>query len=133
MNLKEILSVSGLPGLYRRLATKKNGIVVESLENQQRKFLAARTYQFSPLESIAIYTHTDALPLEDVFRKMKKNPPPADTSKSGLRNYFLEILPDHDQSKVYASDIKKIVAWYTFLHDNNYLEEDAIKSTSEEE
>src|SRR5680860_253593 len=103
MKIKDLMSVSGMPGLYRLIATKQTGIVAESLETGQKKFLSARSYQFSPLESIAIYTHTDALPLEDVFGKMKDNPQSDDLSKSDLRNYFSEVLPDHDRSKVYAS------------------------------
>lgn len=145
MKIKDLMSVSGLPGLYRLIATKKTGIVAESLETGQKKFLSSRSYQFSPLESIAIYTDTDALPLEDVFGKMKENPPAEGIAKSDLRDYFIEVIPDHDQSKVYASDIKKIVAWFSYLNENGYLVEDETeiedevkeevedKDTSEEE
>lgn len=131
MKIKDLMSVSGMPGLYRSIATKKTGIVAESLETGQKKFLSARSYQFSPLESIAIYTDTDALPLEDVFNKMKDNPPSDDLAKSDLRKYFSEVLPDHDRSKVYASDIKKIVSWFTYLNENGFLEEEESEEESE--
>lgn len=124
MKIKEIMSVSGMPGLYRLLATKQSGVVGESLVTGQRKFFSARTYQFSPLESIAIYTHDEAIPLEEVFGKMKANPPADHMDKSQLREYFLEVIPDHDQSRVYVSDIKKIVSWFGFLEENGYLEEE---------
>ena len=127
------MSISGMPGLYKLLATKQSGIVAESLETGQKKFFSARSYQFSPLESIAIYTHDDALPLEDVFTNMKSNPPADNLAKSELRDYFEEVLPDHDQSKVYVSDIKKIVSWYTYLNAHGYLEEEADQDASEEE
>ena len=29
--------------------------------------------------------------------------------------YFTEILPDYDQDRVYASDIKKVINWYGIL------------------
>lgn len=137
MKIKELMSVSGLPGLYRLIATKQTGIVAESLETGQKKFLSSRSYQFSPLESIAIYTDTDALPLEDVFTKMKDNPPAEGLAKSDLRKYFFEVIPDHDQSKVYASDIKKIVAWFNYLNENGYLEaevevEEKVETETEE-
>ncbi len=132
MKIKDLMSVSGLPGLYRLIATKQTGIVAESLEIGQKKFLSSRSYQFSPLESIAIYTDTDALPLEDVFSKMKDNPPAEGLAKSDLREYFFEVIPDHDQSKVYASDIKKIVAWFNYLNENGYLEEE-VKAEEETE
>lgn len=125
MKIKELMSISGTPGLYRLLATKSSGVVGESLETGQKKFFSARSYQFSPLESIAIYTHDDALPLEEVFVKMKSNPPADDLEKSDMRDYFEQILPDHDQAKVYVSDIKKIINWFNYLHANGYLEEEA--------
>ncbi len=124
MKIKEIMSISGMPGLYRLLATKQSGVVGESLTTGQRKFFSARSYQFSPLESIAIYTHDEAIPLEEVFGKMKDNPPAGNLDKSQLREYFLEVIPDHDQSKVYVSDIKKIVSWFGFLEENGFLEEE---------
>ena len=133
MKIKDLMSISGMPGLYKLLATKQSGIVAESLETGQKKFFSARSYQFSPLESIAIYTHDDALPLEDVFTNMKSNPPADNLAKSELRDYFEEVLPDHDQSKVYVSDIKKIVSWYTYLNAHGYLEEEADQDASEEE
>lgn len=122
MQIKDLLSVSGLPGLFRLITTKNNGIIVESMEDGQKKFLSARSYQFSPLESIAIYTHDDAIPLADVFAKMKDNPPEDGMTKSDQREYFEEILPEYDQDKVYASDIKKIIKWYLFLESEGMLE-----------
>ncbi|MDG1805111.1 MAG: hypothetical protein P8H68_08735, partial [Flavicella sp.] len=32
-----------------------------------------------------------------------------------LTNYFLEILPEFDQERVYASNIKKVLQWYNIL------------------
>src|SRR5690606_5088362 len=125
MKIKELMSISGTPGLYRLLATKSSGVVGESLETGQKKFFSARSYQFSPLESIAIYTHDDALPLEEVFVNMKSNPPADNLEKSDMRGYFEQILPDHDQSKVYVSDINKIVNGFNYLHANGYLEDEA--------
>ena len=36
MDLKEILSITGKPGLFKVVAQTKNGIVVESLIDQKR-------------------------------------------------------------------------------------------------
>ena len=30
-------------------------------------------------------------------------------------NYFSEVLPDFDQERVYASNIKKVLQWYNIL------------------
>ena len=32
-----------------------------------------------------------------------------------LITYFQEILPDYDEERVYASDIKKLLNWYNIL------------------
>ena len=136
MNIKELLSISRTSGLHRLITTKNNGIIAESLESGQKKFYAARSYQYSPLESIAVFTYTDALPLEEVFEKMKKQPPKEDIQQSELREYFTEILPDHDQDKVYTSDIKKIVSWFLFLDEKGYLtteEQPDDEASTEEE
>ena len=132
MNIKDLLSVSGLPGLYRSVATKKNGIVVESLETGQKRFLTTRSYQFSPLESIAVYTDTDTLPLDEVFAKMKAQPPEKEIGKDELRDYFSSVLPEHDREKVYTSDIKKIVSWFLYLDERGYLEADEENAGDDE-
>ena len=32
-----------------------------------------------------------------------------------LKGYFLEIVPEFDEERVYASDIKKVIQWYNLL------------------
>lgn len=129
--IKDLLAVSGLPGLFRLIATKNNGIIVASLQDGQKKFLSSRTYQFSPLESIAIYTDEEAIPLMDVFQKMKDNPPSESLTKAEYRTYFSEVLPNYDQDKVYNSDIKKIITWFTFLENEGLLEAEAESEESD--
>src|SRR5690625_6314363 len=115
MNIKELLSISRTSGLHRLITTKNNGIIAESLESGQKKFYAARSYQYSPLESIAVFTYTDALPLEEVFEKMKKKTPKEDIQQSELREYYTENLPNHDLDKVNNSEIKKIISKILFI------------------
>jgi hypothetical protein len=58
-----------------------------------------------------------------------------------LEEYFFEVLPNYDEDRVYASDIKKIIQWYNILLDNNITEfveaekdaEEPTVSASEEE
>jgi len=124
--LKELMSVSGLPGLYRMVANKSNGLIAEDLDTGKRKFLSLRKHQFSPLETIAIFTHLDSVPLMDVLQKMRAiqaDIPPIkpNSSNDELRAYFLQVLPDHDDSRVFPRDIKKIIKWFTFLQERNLL------------
>jgi hypothetical protein len=135
MDLSNILAVSGLPGLFKMIGNRKNGLIVESLEDGKKKFVPARKHQFTPLESVAIYTITDTEELPVIFKSMLEqmadNPPVAPKSdKAELYNYFSKILPAYDQDRVYPNDIGKIIKWFTFLKDGGFFE--AKKSEEEE-
>ncbi len=135
MNLDELIAVSGLPGLYRMAGNRPNGLIVEDLDTGKKKFVSMRKHQFSPLETIAIFTTTDSVPLLDIFRKMderKSEVPPVDpkSNQETLRQYFTQILPEHDPHRVFPKDIKKILKWFSFLDDRNMLQ---AKTSDEEE
>lgn len=120
MKLDNILSVSGLPGLYRLVASRSNGLLIESFENKKRQFVSARQHQFTPLASIGIYTYTDVESLDVVLKKVDaaqaENPIP-DVNEKGevLRAWFKIILPEHDEDRVHINDIRKLIKWYAFL------------------
>jgi len=118
--LKEILSVSGKPGLFKMVSQGKNMYIVESLLDGKRVPVYARDKVVS-LGDIAVYTETEELPLATVLNNikikesgaaidMKSNIQPAE-----LRTYFEQILPEYDKDKVYPSDMKKIMSWYNIL------------------
>ncbi|MEL7020800.1 MAG: DUF5606 domain-containing protein [Bacteroidota bacterium] len=137
MNLENYISVTGLQGLYKMAGNRKNGLIVEDLDSGKRKFCPARRHQFTPLESIAIYTDDgESIELKNVFRNMhdqfEDNPPPATSSKpEDLREYFFDVLPTHDEDRVYTSDIKKVIKWFVFLNERGLLE-DAPEATEAE-
>lgn len=137
MNLKEILSISGKPGLYKLVKQAGNGVIVESLEDGKR-FPAFGHQKISSLEEISIYTDTEDLPLKDVFKKMyeKHEGGPSISPKSSsseLKTYFAEIIPEYDEERVYASHIKKIIQWYNILQKNDLLEFEEEEEQSEEQ
>lgn len=141
MNLKDFVAVSGLPGIYRMAANRNNGLIVADLDTGKRRFASSRKHQFTPLESIAIFTDDDdSVELAKVFQNMQDqaedNPVPATTAKpTELREYFLDVMPNHDRDRVHISDIKKVVKWYTFLvkRDLLNLPEEEDKNGEEEE
>lgn len=141
MNLEDLVSVSGMSGVFKMAANRNNGLIIEDLDNGKRKFASARKHQFTPLESIAIYTDDDdSVELTKVFRSMLEqiddNPPVATNAKSDVvREYFNDILPNHDRDKVHVSDIKKLIKWFNFLKERNLLslDEDPKKKGSDEE
>ena len=127
MNLKDLAVISGFPGVQRIVATRNNGVMAEDIDSGKVRFAPARKHQISPLESISIFTaDNDAVELAKVFQtmldKLEEMPPPSVKAPSEeLRNYFLEVLPNHDQTQVHISDIKKIIRWFLFLNERGFL------------
>ena len=118
MNLKGIVAVAGKPGLWKALAQNKNGFILESLDAQKIKLLAnLSTAKIAALDEITIFSDEEDIFLKDVFERMKsaKNVPDAKADGKQLRELFREVAPAHDEEKVYASDMKKIVSWYHIL------------------
>lgn len=125
MILKDILAISGEPGLFRFIAQGKNAIIVEHLESKKRRS-SYSSAKVSLLEDIAIFTENEDMPLGKVFDLIyeKTNGGAAVDSKadgSRLRSWFEEILPEYSKDKVYTSDIKKVALWYNILHSLNLL------------
>jgi hypothetical protein len=136
MNLKDLIAVSGLPGLFKVAANRSNGLIIEEVDSGKKRFASVRKHQFTPLESIAIYTVEDSVELSKVFEKMveqlEDNPPPKTTADAEvLREYFLDVLPDHDEDRVAISDIKKVIKWFDFIQEHNLM--DATDEASQEE
>ncbi len=53
-----------------------------------------------------------------------------------LESYFREVLPEFDEDRVYASDIKKILNWYNMLQVKGLVskeEEDAAAESPAQE
>ena len=127
MNLKDLVSVSGLPGIYKSIGSRKNGLMLEDLQTGKRKFASQRKHQFTPLEGIGIYTdEDDTIELGKVFQQMldarADHPAPAPNSDSAvLREYFTDVVPNHDQDQVRISDIKRAIKWFNFLDGTGHL------------
>lgn len=138
MNLEEYVAVSGMPGVYKMVANRNNGLIVTDLDKGKRKFVPARKHQFTPLASIGIYTDDDTEELKVVFRtmleKMDTLPPVSPNASQGdLYDYFSQILPNFDPDRVYPSDIKKVIKWFNYLNDRGLLSlADETKSEEEE-
>ncbi len=126
MSLESVLSISSLPGLYKMVGNRSNGLLVQGLEDQKVLFASSRKHRFTPLETIAIYTVEDSAPLSEVFKKMlflQKEGKTIDPQAAGeeLRNYFREVLPDYDELKVHDKDIRKVIKWFGILNEKNLL------------
>lgn len=137
--LKKILSITGKPGLYKLVAQGKNMIIVESLADGKRFPVYARDKAVS-LGDIAIFTETEEMLLAEVLEKVKEKEDGAKASiepksdNESLRKYMEEVLPNYDKSRVYPSDIKKLITWYNILIENNLTDfiEEEEEETDEE-
>ncbi|WP_108868615.1 DUF5606 domain-containing protein [Aquimarina aquimarini] len=139
MSLDKILAISGKPGLYELKTQTRSGFLAESLLDGKRLSVSIR-HNVSVLSEIAIYTFTEEVPLREIFKKIyeKENGEQAinhKESKDKLEAYFSEILPDYDEDRVYASDMKKVVQWYNILQSKGMTDfsEPEVEETSDEE
>lgn len=136
MNLRGIVAVSGRPGLFKLIGQNKVGYILESLDAQKLKIVANITNtKLASLEDITVYGEQAEIRLKDVFENIKnaKNPiPDAKADGTALRNFFREIAPEHDEEKVYGSDMKKIISWYLIIKDMPLFTEDAPAELGEE-
>lgn len=127
MNYKELVSVTGIGGLFQLLTTKSDGAIVRNISDKSTKFISARLHNVTPLESIEVYTTSDNVRLHEVFQKMKDaeaTNPPVDTKSANndaIKAYFASIYPEFDQDRVYVSDMKKMLKWYFMLKENDLL------------
>ncbi|MEI8225016.1 MAG: DUF5606 domain-containing protein [Bacteroidota bacterium] len=137
MILKDIMAISGEPGLFKFIAQGKNAIIVEHLETKKRSSVYGSA-KVSSLEDIAIFTDKEDMPLGKVFDLIheKENGGPAVDSKGGvniLKRWFEGILPEYSKDKVYPSDIKKVAQWYNILYNLKLLVKEEPEATTETE
>ncbi|MBB6275089.1 DUF5606 family protein [Porphyromonas circumdentaria] len=133
--LREILSISGRPGLFKLLSHTKGSIIVESLTDGRRTPVYASDRVVS-LAEVAIYTTEQEKPLGEVLDLIYKHTEGKEvdlkalgTNKESLYAFFEKVLPSYDKHRVYPTDVKKVVTWYNLLVKNGF---DRFVETKEE-
>ena len=126
MELKDILAISGQPGLYRYVAQSHTGVIVESLLDNKRSNVSA-TSRVSALTEISMFTEGEDIALADVFTKMYaytegKQAISHTESNDRLKEFFGAVLPDYDKERVHVSDIKKAISWFNILVEAGFTE-----------
>ncbi len=137
MDLSGVISISGKPGLYKVIAQGKNSIIVESLVDNKR-FPAYASDRISALEDISIYTLEGDRPLTEIYTSIREKlgedqAPSHKEDINILQAFILEFIPDYDEDRVYASDIKKLVQWYNMLLKTGLLTTAAEPEATEED
>ncbi len=134
MELREILAISGQPGLFKYVAQSQRGVIVESLLDGKR-MNASATSRVSALTEISMFTEGEDIALADVFTRIyahtggKEAISPKATPEQ-LKAAFAEVLPEYDRERVHVSDIKKCFSWYNILVGAGFTE---FKLPTEEE
>lgn len=122
MEFSEIASLSGKGGLFKIVSPTRSGVILEAMDGSKKKIIASVQNKVSVLSDISIYTTDEAgaKPLHEVMIKIHEEFS-GDTGLSSnsdpdeLKSFLKFILPDYDESRVYVSDIKKLVTWYSQL------------------
>lgn len=135
MSIDKILAISGKPGLYALKLQTRTGFVAESLIDGKKVTVGLRS-NVSLLSEISVYTYDGEMRLAEVFRRIaeKENEGPAMSHKEDntkLESYFREVMPEFDEERVYASDIKKILNWYNMLQSNGLVSKEAPAAKEE--
>ncbi len=137
MSLKKILSIAGKPGLYNLKIQTRTGFVAESLLDGKRITVGLRS-NVSLLSEIAVYTYTEEVRLANVFKAIAEKESNEMTishkeDNTKVQDYFREILPEYDEDRVYASDMKKILNWYNLLQPKGLVTVEALSKEENEE
>ncbi|HRO42050.1 MAG TPA: DUF5606 domain-containing protein [Flavipsychrobacter sp.] len=136
MDYREIVSVTGVSGLFQLMATKSDGAIVRNLADKSTRFIPARLHNVTPLESIEVYTTGENVRLHQVFEKMKEHedvslPDAKKADTTSIKSYFKQIFPEFDDERVYISDMKKMLKWFEILKQNDLLNFDFYKQQEE--
>jgi hypothetical protein len=132
MEYKEIVVVTGEPGLFQLVSSKNDGAIVRTLDGLSTKFVPSRLHQFTPLESIEVFTTGENVSLMEVFRTMLAKE--SETAVVGpnqgtaeIKAYFDKVYPELDESRVYMSDMKKMLKWFPLLREHGLITEAAAE------
>jgi hypothetical protein len=124
MEFKDFAAVSGKPGIWKVIKPARTGLILESYDDKKTKLVTGPNHRVSVLSEISIYTEdvNKTIPLPDLYKKIFDefgNDPGVDAKSESdeLRAFMKHIAPDHDETRVYSSDIKKLVSWYLTLID----------------
>lgn len=141
MNLREVISISGKPGLYKIVSQGNRALIVENLTDKKRMSTGQRDKLIS-LGDIAMYTIEEDLPLAEILDRLyahmegKKIDVKSLVASNGLGELFGNVVENYDRDRVYPSDIKKLFNWYNLLISEGYTkftkEENEEETTSEE-
>lgn len=140
--IKEIIAITGKPGLYKLVSHSSKMLIVEALDGSKKRMPIYAANQVAGLGDISVYINdgTD-IPLAEVFESIKavagegKKVDGIDYKKASANeiiDWFKSVLPNYDTDRVHISDMRKIMQWYNILVQNGIVEYSEKKEKTEE-
>jgi len=122
MDLKDVVSVAGKPGLHKIIGKGASGLVLECLDETAKRTITPVTQKVIILEDVSIYTVDGDVKLSVVFAKIEELEKAGDfslltkdASGDAIKKWFEPIVSNFDKERVYNSDIQKVSSWYNAL------------------
>lgn len=121
--IKQILAISGKPGLYKLISRGNKSLIVETVDEQKKRMPAFGADKVVSLGDISIYTNDDnEVSLASVFTSIKDNYDgkqvdlsPKKADQDDIIAFFAKVLPNYDTDRVRVSDMRKVLSWYNLL------------------
>jgi hypothetical protein len=135
INIKDVVSLTGVSGLFQIVKSDDRAIIVESIDERQKRQMVRGNMMISKLLDISIYTKDESEPLLTILNNIQEKygkdlPVTKKSSKDELMDFLEEVLPGYDKERVYASNVKKLIGWYEII---SAYDIDLVVETEEEE
>jgi hypothetical protein len=138
MELKDVVSVTGMPGLHKIIGRNKNGLILESLSDK-KKFSTTPRQRISILSDIAMFTDEGEVKLAQVLSNLKsledggETLPSSKADNAEITAFMAKVLPTFDRERVYVSDMKKLFTWYGSLKNSDLDFANILNESTEED
>lgn len=126
--IKDVVALTGVPGLHQVVKADDKAIIVESMDEKKKRQLVKGNMMVSKLVDVSIYTDDDSEPLVNVLKAVEEKygdelPVTKKSSNDELLDFLEGVLPAFDRERVYASNVKKMISWYGILRKNEVVME----------
>lgn len=126
--IREILAITGKPGLYKLVSRGNKALIVETLDEQKKRMPAYVTNQIVGLGDISVYTDDGKdIPLAQVFenaaKEFSQKAVELDYKKASseeMKEWMQKVLPNYDTDRVRVGDMRKMLQWYNILINNGF-------------
>jgi hypothetical protein len=125
INITEVVSLTGAPGLHTIVKRDDRAIIIESIDDKKKRQMVKGSMMLSKLSDITMYTDDDEgeflhVIFKNIHEKYGKDlPVTKKSSNAELMDFLGEVLPNFDRERVYPSNVKKLVSWYGIVAAND--------------